>query len=196
MTQTVLVTHGVAAVWLLLLVVVYLLFTYHLVHRQDGNRSNLRNAAYEALGELIKYSPRVSAHLSDPKCKHPNRPKWLSPLSHWQLRASPAPLPSPWPAEPDVFPPCMSVLCLVGLLRDSEEDSYGHTGQTGKSAATGRECSVVEENGAVLLAWMYLHAGCVEVVRTHIVAVTTISCLLLCCCPDPSRPECGQIATQ
>ena len=33
---------------------------HHLVNRQDGNRSNLRNAAYEALGELIKYSPRVS----------------------------------------------------------------------------------------------------------------------------------------
>lgn len=67
-----LAAHSVAAVWFLVLVVLYLLFAYHLVHRQDGNRSNLRNAAYEALGELIKYSPRVSAHPSGPNCKHLN----------------------------------------------------------------------------------------------------------------------------
>lgn len=43
----------IVSVWIVLLM-------YRLVRRQDSNRSNLRNAAYEALGELIKYSPRVS----------------------------------------------------------------------------------------------------------------------------------------
>lgn len=30
-----------------------------ILSRNDGNRSNLRNAAYEALMEMIRHSPKV-----------------------------------------------------------------------------------------------------------------------------------------
>ena len=85
--------------------------------RQDGNRSNLRNAAYEALGELIKNSPRVSPRLSYPTNKHhtaalfgamPAVAKGSS--SALPCHGQPAMMPVPHP-EMDLY-----LLCVVGLL--------------------------------------------------------------------------------
>ena len=67
-----------------IVLLMYVVFMYRLVHRQDSNRSNLRNAAYEALGELIKYSPRVShVHLI------PNAGSRRSPMAAGWLLGAP-----------------------------------------------------------------------------------------------------------
>ena len=100
--------------------VVFVKLQYCFVCRNDGGQHNLRSAAYEALMELIKNSPKVSL-------------RNLLVLNNKRRRCS-----------------LMAVMVLIvlhdlsnrmhlflGLLRDSAKNHNGHSGTTAKSPTNG-----------------------------------------------------------